>query len=119
MSASLSHRGHVRRDGRQSGAWHIFYYAVGPRLWQARYRRTLDQHGEPIYLLVAGTEEPLDDAAVRSLLDNMKKLGIIRGVIVTSSSFNRAAMEFAENRSVELYHKEQLQELLKKANEAV
>jgi len=48
----------------------------------------------------------------------MKKLGIIRGVIVTSSSFNRAAMEFAENRSVELYHKEQLQELLKKAAQA-
>ena len=62
--------------------------------------------------------EPLDDAAVRSLLDNMKKLGIVRGVIVTSSNFNRAAIEFAENRSVELYHKEQLQELLKKANES-
>jgi len=62
--------------------------------------------------------EPLDDSAVRSLLDNMKKLGIIRGVIVTSSTFNRAAMEFAENRSVELYHKEQLQELLKKAAQA-
>ncbi|MBU0928946.1 MAG: tetratricopeptide repeat protein [Spirochaetes bacterium] len=61
--------------------------------------------------------EALDDSAVRSLLDNMKKLGIIRGVIITSSSFNRAAMEFAENRSVELYHKEQLQELLQSANQ--
>ena len=59
--------------------------------------------------------EPLDDSSVRSLLDKMKKLGIIRGVIVTSSSFNRAAIEFAENRSVELYHKEQLQELLAKS----
>ncbi|MBN2874170.1 MAG: tetratricopeptide repeat protein [Spirochaetales bacterium] len=62
--------------------------------------------------------ESLDDSAIRSLLDSMKKLGIIRGVIVTSSSFSRTAVEFAENRSVELYHKEQLQELFKKANAA-
>ena len=69
----------------------------------------------PRLLRFLRVSEPLDDSAVRSLLDNMKKLGIIRGVIVTSSTFNRSAMEFAENRSVELYHKEQLQELLKKA----
>lgn len=60
--------------------------------------------------------EALDDSAIRSLLDNMKKLGIIRGVFVTSSTFTRSAVEFAENRSVELYHKEHLQELLKKAD---
>jgi tetratricopeptide (TPR) repeat protein len=71
----------------------------------------------PRLLRFLRVSEPLDDSAVRSLLDNMKKLGIIRGVIVTSSSFNRAAVEFAENRSVELYHKEQLQELLKKSME--
>ncbi|PKL25506.1 MAG: restriction endonuclease [Spirochaetae bacterium HGW-Spirochaetae-3] len=70
---------------------------------------------KPQLLRFLRVSEPLDDSAVRSLLDNMKKLGIIRGVIVTSSTFNRAAMEFAENRSVELFHKEQLQELLKKA----
>ncbi|HPE88107.1 MAG TPA: tetratricopeptide repeat protein [Spirochaetia bacterium] len=69
----------------------------------------------PRLLRFLRVSEQLDDSSVRSLIDNMKKLGIIRGVIVTSSGFNRSAMEFAENRSVELYHKEQLQELLKKA----
>jgi hypothetical protein len=57
----------------------------------------------------------LDDDSVRSLLDQMKKLGIVRGGIVTSSGFTRTALEFAENRSVELYTKEKLQELLNKA----
>jgi len=69
----------------------------------------------PRLLRFLRVSESLDDSSVRSLLDNMKKLGIIRGVIVTSSMFTRTAVEFAENRSVELYHKEQLQELLKKA----
>lgn len=54
----------------------------------------------------------LDDQAVRSLIDQMKKLGIVRGGIVTSAGFTRTALEFAENRSVELYTKEKLQELL-------
>ncbi|GAB1432661.1 tetratricopeptide repeat protein [Spirochaetota bacterium] len=60
--------------------------------------------------------DPIDDLVIRSLLDHMKKLGVIRGVIVTSSVFTRAAIEFAENRPVELYNKEQLQELLKLAH---
>jgi len=56
--------------------------------------------------------ENLDESGVRSLLDSMKKLGIVRGSIVTSSGFSRAALEFAENRSVELVTKEKLQEML-------
>jgi tetratricopeptide (TPR) repeat protein len=56
----------------------------------------------------------LDDQAVRSLLDQMKKLGIVRGGIVTSAGFTRTALEFAENRSVELHTKEKLQEMLGK-----
>ncbi|TFG85470.1 MAG: tetratricopeptide repeat protein [Spirochaetales bacterium] len=59
--------------------------------------------------------EALDESAIRSLLENMKKLAIMRGTIISSSTFTRSAMEFAENRSVELYHKEILQDLLKKA----
>lgn len=70
---------------------------------------------KPNLLRFLRVSEPLDDSTIRSLLDNMKKLGIVRGIVVTSSTFNRAAIEFAENRSVELYHKEQLQELLKKS----
>ena len=60
----------------------------------------------------------LDDGSVRSLLDQMKKLGIVRGSIVTSSGFSRSALEFAENRSVELLTKERLQEMLAKTGAA-
>lgn len=70
---------------------------------------------KPNLLRFLRVSEPLDDSSIRSLIDNMKKLGIVRGIVVTSSTFNRAAIDFAENRSVELYHKEQLQELLKKS----
>jgi tetratricopeptide (TPR) repeat protein len=58
--------------------------------------------------------DSLDDSAVRALIDKMKNLGVVRGVIVTSSSFLRSAFEYAENRSVELFTKEQLQEMLTK-----
>jgi tetratricopeptide (TPR) repeat protein len=60
----------------------------------------------------------LDEGGVRSLIDKMKKLGIVRGSVVTSSGFSRAALEFAENRSVELLTKERLQELLGKTSPA-
>jgi tetratricopeptide (TPR) repeat protein len=60
----------------------------------------------------------LDDGSVRSLLDQMKQLGIVRGSIVTSSGFSRTALEFAENRSVELLTKEKLQEMLAKTKPA-
>jgi hypothetical protein len=57
----------------------------------------------------------LDESTVRSLLDQMKKLAVVRGSIVTSSGFSRAALDFAENRSVELVTKDKLQEMLKTA----
>jgi tetratricopeptide (TPR) repeat protein len=60
----------------------------------------------------------LDDAGVRSLIDKMKKLGIMRGSVVTSSGFTRAALEYAENRSVELLTKDKLQEMLSKTSPA-
>jgi HJR/Mrr/RecB family endonuclease len=39
-----------------------------------------------------------------------------RAVIVTSSGFTRSAQEFADSRPVELFNKEQLQELLDKTD---
>jgi tetratricopeptide (TPR) repeat protein len=72
----------------------------------------------PTLLRFLRVSDPLDESAIRSILDNMKKLSIIRGVIVTSSTFTRTAIDFAENRSVDLFHKEQLQDFLKKAYEA-
>jgi tetratricopeptide (TPR) repeat protein len=60
----------------------------------------------------------LDDGSVRSLIDKMKKLGVMRGCVVTSSGFTRTALEFAENRSVELLTKDKLQEMLNKTGPA-
>jgi len=60
----------------------------------------------------------LDDGSVRSLLDQMKKLGVVRGSIVTSSGFSRTALDFAENRSVELLTKDKLPEMLAKTSSA-
>ena len=68
----------------------------------------------PRLLRFLRVSEMLDDSSIRSLLDQMKKLSIIKGSIITSSSFNRAALEFGENRAVELTAKDQLQELLAK-----
>ncbi len=58
------------------------------------------------------SSEQIDETAIRALIDQMKTLGVARGAFVTSSSFTRGALEFAENRSVELFTKEQLQEML-------
>lgn len=57
----------------------------------------------------------IDEGSIRALLDQMRSLGVVRGAVVTSTAFSRPALEFAENRSVELFTKEQLQELLTKA----
>jgi hypothetical protein len=68
----------------------------------------------PRLVRILRVSDNLNDGAVRSLLDQMKKLAIVRGSIVTSSGFTRTALEFAENRSVELVTKDKLQELLDK-----
>ena len=63
--------------------------------------------------------ENLDENAIRALLESMKKLGVVRGSVVTSSAFSRPAVEFAENRSLELFTKEQLQEMLSKIGRGI
>ncbi len=66
----------------------------------------------PTLIRFLRVSDNLDDQALRSLLEQMKKLGIMRGGIVTSSGFTRTALEFAENRPVELHTKEKLQDML-------
>ena len=70
----------------------------------------------PRLLRFLRVSETLDESAIRSLLDQMKRFGITRGSIITSSSFNRAALDFGEKRTVELLAKDQLQELLLKTS---
>jgi tetratricopeptide (TPR) repeat protein len=62
------------------------------------------------------TPDMLEESSLRSLIDQLKKLNVVRGAVLTSSGFTRAAIDFAENRPVELFSKDQLQELLSKAD---
>ncbi|HUX12642.1 MAG TPA: restriction endonuclease, partial [Spirochaetia bacterium] len=55
----------------------------------------------------------VDESTVRGVHEEMKKLGITRGVIVSSSSFSHLAMDFAMSRPVDLYDRDRLRELLK------
>lgn len=58
----------------------------------------------------------IDDSMVRALLEQMKKLNLTRAAIVTSSGFSRSATEFADSRPLDLFNKDQLQELLEKVD---
>jgi len=58
------------------------------------------------------TPDMVDESAVRALLEEMKKLGVTRAVLATSSGFTRSAMEFADSRPVDLFNKDQLAEML-------
>ncbi len=74
----------------------------------------MGQKKQPRLIRFLRVSETLGEPAIRALLDQMKKLSIMRGSIVTSSTFSRQAVEFAENRSVELYPKDLLQGFLSK-----
>ena len=57
----------------------------------------------------------IDESTIRMLNEDMKKMNVPRGIIVTSSTFSRTALDFAESRPIDLFNKDQLQELLKKS----
>ncbi|MBN1523048.1 MAG: tetratricopeptide repeat protein [Spirochaetales bacterium] len=56
--------------------------------------------------------ELIDDSSVRNLHETMKKMKITKGIIITSSSFSRRAIDFAETRPIDLLNKDNLRELL-------
>jgi tetratricopeptide (TPR) repeat protein len=58
--------------------------------------------------------ELLDEAKIRSVLDDAKSQNINQGIVVSGSGFSATAQEYAGSRSVELYNKERLQELLQR-----
>jgi tetratricopeptide (TPR) repeat protein len=60
--------------------------------------------------------EMITESTVRAILDEMKKLSVGRGVIYSSSSFSRSAVEFSESRPVELFGKDEFQAILKDIN---
>jgi tetratricopeptide (TPR) repeat protein len=59
--------------------------------------------------------EMLREQDVISLLDVLKVQNIARGIIASSSGFSQSAREHAESHSVDLWDKEQLQQMLQKA----
>lgn len=69
----------------------------------------------PKILLFTRTSEPIDEAPLREVVEEIRKLGANKCYIVTNTTFTRAAMAFADNRPYELIGKDQLQALLKKA----
>jgi tetratricopeptide (TPR) repeat protein len=58
--------------------------------------------------------EPVDEARVRSALDDARSNNFSRAAVITSADFTRAALDFAVSRPLELFNKEKLQALLQK-----
>ena len=50
---------------------------------------------------------------IRKILAEMKNIGALKGYFVTSGVFTRQAIEYAENRPIELYDVKKISELLK------
>ena len=59
--------------------------------------------------------EPIEESAVRKAVDEIKRQGYLKGILITSSQFTQAAVKFAENRPVVLVAKDQLERILSKA----
>jgi hypothetical protein len=59
--------------------------------------------------------DPADEDEIRSILDNAREQNIPKTVIIASGGFSRAAMDFANNRPVELFGRDKLQAMLHKA----
>ena len=63
--------------------------------------------------------DPIKDTIIRVLHEDMKKLNVNRGIIFTSSSFSKLALEYAQSRPIDLYEKDKLKEFLVKASREV
>lgn len=57
--------------------------------------------------------EVVDVSTVRSMHEDMKRMNVMRGIVLSTSRFSRSAVEFADTRPIELHDREQLQKLLK------
>jgi len=69
----------------------------------------------PKLLRIFRVPEIIDDSFVRSMHEAMKKINVMKGLLITSSTFSRKAVEFAETRPIDLFNKENLREILLKA----
>jgi len=60
-------------------------------------------------------DDPADEGEIRSILDDAKEQNIPKAEVVASAGFSPAALEYANSRPVELFGKEKLQAMLRKA----
>jgi tetratricopeptide (TPR) repeat protein len=60
--------------------------------------------------------ENVDESTIRAMHEELRKSNISRGVIISSSSFSRKAIDYAESRPIELMGTDQLQEFLRSIN---
>jgi tetratricopeptide (TPR) repeat protein len=61
--------------------------------------------------------DPAGEEEIRSILDDAREQNIPKAALVASGGFSRAALEFATNRPVELFGREKLQNMLRKAGQ--
>ncbi|MDR1307918.1 MAG: tetratricopeptide repeat protein [Treponema sp.] len=71
---------------------------------------------QPRLIRIYRSPDMVDDAKIRSILDDAKKQNMARAMVITSSGFTGSALDYAESRPVELYNKTKLQELLKQSS---
>lgn len=69
---------------------------------------------QPKLFIYSRDNEIISDTFLRSLHEQMKAQNVVRGIVITSSGFSRAALSFAENRPIELIDKNKLEAMLKK-----
>ena len=69
----------------------------------------------PKYLRILRVSDAIDLPNVRGFHEQMKKAGVDRGYLISSSSFTRSALDFAESRPIDLISRDKLQQLLRKA----
>ncbi|MCL1812818.1 MAG: tetratricopeptide repeat protein [Treponema sp.] len=69
----------------------------------------------PRLVRIYRSPDMVDDSKIRSILDDAKQQNMGRAVVMTSTGFTRPALEYAEQRPIELFGKDKLQSLLKKS----
>jgi HJR/Mrr/RecB family endonuclease len=70
----------------------------------------------PKLMLFFRTSSNIDEAPLREVVEEIRKLGASKCYVVTNTAFTRAAQAFAETRPYELIGKDQLQTLLKRVS---
>ena len=70
----------------------------------------------PTLIRIYRVSEVLDLSTVRQIHEDMKKMKVMRGMVVTSGRYSKAATDFAETRPIDLVDREKLQKLLQKQN---